>query len=356
MNASLALHCSRFQSLRHRAQHQVPWNEDEDRCRKKVLASDDWNRSRITDPSYPRSDGDSPTTLRANDEIRDRSEQMPKSDENNASRGNYNKSVLGDILFSPRERGRDFETLDEQAEELLEKSKNTCSIHERMEVQLDSMETSTCMEEDVIHQLAAVVGLDETESSPVPVKGLHGDFSRNKVQSQSPQWKRRSALKKTSSYGNPPSISPSPQELKRTVGFGTMQIRQYNVALSDHPFCSSGPPIQLSWEYKEQESVPVASYEEARETTNPRRRGSELLLSLYERHVLLVRQAGYSKQEIKQTMKEVERVKRERMTTDLFLPTQCLNETVEEVVKAVKGVEAYFENALVEDPRMSATV
>jgi hypothetical protein len=181
--------------------------------------------------------------------------------------------------------------------------------------------------------------------------------------------RRRSSLKKVSSYGKFPSPvapteqqargscsgdagredndttphhpeqslppSPSASLLKRTVSFGNMQIREYNIALSDHPSCSYGPPIQLSWDYQEKEVIPVTQYDEDR-IKKGRRGGHELLLSFYERHVMLIKQAGYTKREIKETMKEVERVKRERRVTDLFLPAMPLDETMENVVDKVK--------------------
>jgi hypothetical protein len=144
---------------------------------------------------------------------------------------------------------------------------------------------------------------------------------------------RRSSLKRISSYGKfPPSKSSN--SLKRNVSFGNMQIREYNVALSDHPSCSYGPPIQLSWEYKEKEAMPLESYEASREGN--RRQGHSLLLSFYERHFMLIKQAGYSKREIKETMREVERVKRERQVTDLFLAASPIDETMEHVLDTVK--------------------
>jgi hypothetical protein len=180
---------------------------------------------------------------------------------------------------------------------------------------------------------------------------------------RTPTLKRRSSLKKVSSYGNisqsiinsvtptspstfPSSLQSSPQ-LKRNVSFGNMQIRQYNVAISDHPSCSHGPPIQLSWEYDKEKviSVPLESYEKSRTTDgdNPRRERKHLLLSLYERHFLLMKQGGCSKHEIKETMKEVERVKRERMMTDLFLPASPFDETMENIINTVKNMFAVTE-------------
>ena len=184
-----------------------------------------------------------------------------------------------------------------------------------------------------------------------------------------PTFKKRSSLKKVSSYGNiykssinsgqspstptptPPSasshnsfsfpslLSSSPQ-LKRNVSFGNMQIRQYNVTISDNPSCSHGPPIQLSWEYDKGKEiiVSVESYEKSRTTDgdNPRREHDQLLLSFHERHFLLMKQGRCSKREIKRTMKEVKRVKRERMVTDLFLPASLLDETMENIISTVK--------------------
>ncbi|OEU10049.1 hypothetical protein FRACYDRAFT_263937 [Fragilariopsis cylindrus CCMP1102] len=179
-----------------------------------------------------------------------------------------------------------------------------------------------------------------------------------------PTFKKRSSLKKNSSYGNiykssinsdqspstptatPPSASShnsfpsSLSVVKRNVSFGTMQIRQYNVTISDNPSCSHGPPIQLSWEYDKGKEiiVSVESYEESRTTDgdNPRREHDQLLLSFHERHFLLIKQGRCSKREIKRTMKEVKRVKRERMVTDLFLPASLLDETMENIISTVK--------------------
>jgi hypothetical protein len=148
--------------------------------------------------------------------------------------------------------------------------------------------------------------------------------------------RRRSSLKKVSSYGQFPPTKPSSSSntLKRNVSFGSMKIREFSVALSDNPCCSYGPPIGLSWDFHEKEEVPLDTYEASRQGN--RRQGHSLLLSFYERHFLLIKQGGYSKKEIKETMWEVERVKRERMVTDLFLPASPLDETMEHILDVVK--------------------
>lgn len=141
---------------------------------------------------------------------------------------------------------------------------------------------------------------------------------------------RKSSMKKFSSISNFATLKP-------TVSFSNLEIREYDVAISDHPSCSFGPPVQLSWEYKQKEVVPVESYEQSR---SPRRGRRDLVLSYYDRRFLLIKQAGYSKREIKKTMLEVERVKRERLVTDLLLPASCLDETMETVLNTVKKLFA----------------
>ena len=149
---------------------------------------------------------------------------------------------------------------------------------------------------------------------------------------------KRPSLKKISSIGNFPK-SQSDASLKRSVSFGKLNIRKYNVAISDHPSCSYGPPVQLSWDFdkSKEEEIPLESYEQARQ---PRRQPNDLVLSYYDRRYLLIKQGGYSKREVKEAVKEVERVKRERMVTDLFLPASPIEETIGSVVDSVRGIFA----------------
>ena len=131
--------------------------------------------------------------------------------------------------------------------------------------------------------------------------------------------------------------SQSTSMLKRTVSFSNLEIREYSIALSDHPGCSFGPPVQLSWEYKTEHVVPVDSYEQTR---SPRRDPQQLVLSHFDRRFLLLKQAGYTNTEIKEVMKEVARVKQERLVTDMYLPISFLDEVLESVVEGIKKLFA----------------
>lgn len=131
------------------------------------------------------------------------------------------------------------------------------------------------------------------------------------------------------------SRASSTNSLKRNVSFNKLDIREYSIALSDHPGCSYGPPVQLGWEYQDKETLNVEEYEEKRQ---PRRSVSELIMSYNVRRYLLLKRAGYSKSEIQAAMKEVERVKRDRLVTDLLLPASKIDETFEEVIQSFKEI------------------
>lgn len=121
----------------------------------------------------------------------------------------------------------------------------------------------------------------------------------------------KSLLKKDAADDDSSDSSTSGGGLKRsssTVSFSNLEIREYNVALSDHPDCSHGPPIQLGWEYCEQEPVSVDAYEQQR---NPRRRSRSLKQDAYRRSAML-NEAGYSHEELQTAMEDSQRVKQER--------------------------------------------
>ncbi len=145
---------------------------------------------------------------------------------------------------------------------------------------------------------------------------------------------KKPSLKKISSIGTGMSHKTlSDGNLQRTVSFSNLSIREYPPAISDNPSCSFGPPVQLDWDYEAEATHTIDGYEESRQ---PRRASRDLLLSYYDRRFLLIKQAGYSRSEVKEAIKAAERVKRERMLTDLFLPAQAFDETMENIVETVK--------------------
>jgi hypothetical protein len=144
---------------------------------------------------------------------------------------------------------------------------------------------------------------------------------------------RKGSLKRISSLCSNVN-SESSSSLKRNVSFSSLEVREYNIALSDHPSCSYGPPIQLGWDYRQKKAVQVEEYEETR-SQQPRRGRHELVLSYNVRRHLLLKRAGYSNEDLEEAMSEVDRVKRERTVTQAFLPASQLDETMEHVLDQV---------------------
>jgi hypothetical protein len=72
--------------------------------------------------------------------------------------------------------------------------------------------------------------------------------------------------------------------LQKAVSFTSVEIREYNVIVGDHPCCASGFPLTLDWEYREVSNIEVDTYEEVR---SPRRHKEDLKISPEERCQLL---------------------------------------------------------------------
>ena len=145
---------------------------------------------------------------------------------------------------------------------------------------------------------------------------------------------RKPSLKKVSSFvGN--SKSESSGSLKPSVSFSNLEIREYDVTLGDNPSCSFGPPVSLGWDFRDAQVVPLEKYERAREKKCPRRNPRQLVLSYNVRKYLLLKTAGYTKAELREAMKEVERIKNQRKMTDMMLP---LDEVMEGVIDHVKSM------------------
>jgi hypothetical protein len=148
-------------------------------------------------------------------------------------------------------------------------------------------------------------------------------------------------------------ISSSARLPRASVSFSVLQVREFDVALSDHPACSYGPPVGLGWKYRDCEAVGLAddcgddekvpssadTYASHQSNTNTTSRSrttsSNMILSYHARTYLLMQHAGCSPQDLQQAMSEVDRVKRERLVTDLLIPVE---DTWERVTCSVQGL------------------
>lgn len=125
---------------------------------------------------------------------------------------------------------------------------------------------------------------------------------------------------------------PSVSEQK-SVRFDSLQIREYDRVLSDNPSTSSGPPIGIGWRYSPEETVvDLEEYETAHEDL--RRTKRELAIPPFVRERML-REAGFSRNEIKLATKRVKKDKEQRIHSVQHQKFDPLIERVETVKKGV---------------------
>lgn len=136
---------------------------------------------------------------------------------------------------------------------------------------------------------------------------------------------KKSALKRATSMGhlettglasrndNPEERATPAPKMKRNVSFSNVEFREYNVTLGDNPCCSSGPPVSLGWEYKTEHKVMhLDRYETERQ---PRRDHRQLLLSYNVRRYMLLRESGFTAQELHDAAAAAKVIQKQRSKT-----------------------------------------
>jgi len=127
------------------------------------------------------------------------------------------------------------------------------------------------------------------------------------------------------------SAQSNSNNMKRNVSFSSLEIRTYNVTLGDAP-TSNGPPVSLGWDYDPDATVEqsIDHYENYRAEA-PRRNKHEMLMPAAHREYLLMREAGFSRGEIKVAMYEAQRTakQREKTVRGVMLGLQPVQEVLE---------------------------
>lgn len=122
---------------------------------------------------------------------------------------------------------------------------------------------------------------------------------------------RRDFLKKKSSLKS--LDGSSARRLgNNSVRFSSVAIRDYSVCIGDNPSVSRGIPISLGWDYDQEQSYDINKFEDGR--FEERRDSEELKLPSLER-VQMLKRMGYSRGEIKDQTKEVQKAKDKRFST-----------------------------------------
>ena len=210
---------------------------------------------------------------------------------------------------------------------------------ESVEETTDPLENPTTIQDDTRKQLAAAA------ECLAQLNAVLGAVELPPTPKRRPSWKRLTHSHRANSLPIKPALKSSNSTTIRrnSVSFSQLEIREYDICLSDHPSCSYGPPIQLDWDYTTQRVVDIEDYESQRQRSNfP-------MLSYNARKFMLQQ---YSPQELQEAVREVDRVKRQRLVTDLLWPAHPLDELWEDIVRHVRGLFRKEE----EEPALYATV
>jgi len=133
-------------------------------------------------------------------------------------------------------------------------------------------------------------------------------------------------LKKPSTeFGVPPLIQ------SRNVSFSSLEIKEFNVTLGNHPSASSGPPVMLDWDSElNKRVVDLDEYERGR---SPRRQRRQLKLSYRDRKCLLEQQRGFSTEEVNEAWAEALKIRQQRHET---LRRGLVMMTIDDVVESAQ--------------------
>jgi hypothetical protein len=132
--------------------------------------------------------------------------------------------------------------------------------------------------------------------------------------------------------GENPDSDEQQDHPKRNVRFGSVIIRDYDMILGDNPSCESGIPLAIGWDYTEYLPLDVDKYELNR---SPRRNMANMQVSKFHR-MRLILDAGFTKEDINHTLKQINRTKRNRTLTMFVATTYPLMEDVEAVVESAR--------------------
>mmetsp|Transcript_16324 Transcript_16324/g.39057 ORF Transcript_16324/g.39057 Transcript_16324/m.39057 type:complete len:402 (+) Transcript_16324:302-1507(+) len=126
-----------------------------------------------------------------------------------------------------------------------------------------------------------------------------------------------SSLKSTDSIGSSTVGSNGLNgSMKRNVSFSSLEVRHYNVTLGDAP-TTNGPAVSLDWEYDPSATTEfdLEEYEMYRTDEAPRRNRNEMIMPSSHRQYLLMREAGFTRGQLKVAMDEAKRAAKRREKT-----------------------------------------
>jgi hypothetical protein len=148
--------------------------------------------------------------------------------------------------------------------------------------------------------------------------------------------RRKTPLKSSMSSGNLYA------GLKKSVSFSTVDIREYERTLGNHPDVHRGPPVTFDWNYEQAGSVPLVDYEELKD--KPRSK-AEMRMTASMRESLL-RDCGIPRSELAAALRDISRIKKHRIqtaTTGRESAQEVLESAIRKWKRWIKGTSSQGE-------------
>jgi len=200
---------------------------------------------------------------------------------------------------------------------------------------LEQLAAATCNDiSDTLNSCMSIHSLSESLGTSYGTGSVAA--SSMGASSRSPHPCRRGSNE--SSIATSPSSSrlhrgtlPTPEgegQARRKVSFGVVEARAFIRTVGDHPAVSSGAAMDLTWKYK-----PIAprSLDEYESTRAPRRSGSNLIVSRFDREELLRKQCDIAKKQLVIHVRSTMKTKSQRRQTLNNLRFHKMEETAEKM-------------------------
>mmetsp|Transcript_26825 Transcript_26825/g.57853 ORF Transcript_26825/g.57853 Transcript_26825/m.57853 type:complete len:381 (-) Transcript_26825:367-1509(-) len=121
------------------------------------------------------------------------------------------------------------------------------------------------------------------------------------------------------SYEQPILIRSSSEynATRNSVRFQNVDIRHLKMTLGNHPSATTGPPVMLDGVPAEPRHLArqIMTLEKYERTKPPRRKRRQLKLTLQQRHNILVKERGFTFEEVKSAWQEALKIRRQRKET-----------------------------------------
>lgn len=139
------------------------------------------------------------------------------------------------------------------------------------------------------------------------------------------------------------SPTKNPNNLKGPVCFDAVTIRTYYLTLGDHPSCTKGPALSLSWEYQQYEEIPIDIFEEFREGQRGQSKHEMYISSQIRKD--LVKRLNVSDEEIVERQNEIDEIKKQRLKTKVQMKKK--NRRRKKLKKLLKNVARYMKQSAI---------